>query len=238
MLRPLSLLLVLFLAAPAFAQPSILGDWTGVLDISAVQPGGPQLTLVLHVMEEGDGFAATLDSPDQGAFGIPADEATFDGETLAFAVGSIGASYTGTVNTDGSQIEGTFNQGPMELPLVLMPYEAAEEMAAAADTKPAAIKPGDYSGSWAGAMPIPNGGEMRLTFHLTKAEDGSYTAVLDAPGQADNLDLGEIMVQGRSVNIDIMGQARFTGTVAEDERSMEGEMAQGDQKQPVTLTRQ
>ena len=238
MLRSLPLLLALFLVAPAFAQPTVVGDWSGVLDLSAARPGAPQLTLIIHVTEEGDGFAATLDSPDQGAFGIPADEASFDGETLTFAVESIQASYTGIVNAEGSQFEGTFSQGPMELPLVLMPYEAPEEMASAESAKPAAIKPGDYSGSWTGAVPIPNGGQQQLAFLLTKAEDGTYTAVLDAPGQAENLDLGAIMVQGRSVDIDIMGQARFTGTVSEDEMSMEGEIAQGDDKQPVTLTRQ
>lgn len=238
MLRYLPLLFALLLVEPAFAQPAVVGSWSGVIDVSAVQPGGPQLTAVFHVVENGDSLAATFDSPDQGAFGLPLSDVTFDGETFSAALAAAQASFTGTFDADSMHIAGEWSQGAGSLPLVLTPYEAPPEEAAAADDKPAAVKPGDYTGSWAGAMPLPNGGEVRLTFHLTKAEDGGYTAVLDAPGQADNLDLGEIMVQGRSVDIDIMGQARFTGTVSEDEMTMEGEMAQGDEKQPVTLTRQ
>jgi hypothetical protein len=49
------------------AQPSdIDGAWMGSLDTGAIK-----LRVVFHICNTGDGLKATMDSPDQGAMGIP-----------------------------------------------------------------------------------------------------------------------------------------------------------------------
>ncbi len=237
MLRTLSLL-TLLLAAPAFAQTEVAGDWGGYLDASSAVPGQDSLLIVFHLVPDGDGYTATFDSPDQGAFALPTDSVAFDGEVLTIGYAQAGLVYTGTVE-DG-RIAGTWTQGAHSFPLVLTPYEAPYEapVEAAANRPKANPKArGDFSGVWRGALALPQGGEIRMTFTLTREGDG-YTAVLDAPGQADNLPLGAIAVNGKDVAIDIMGQASFTGTVSADETTMEGTFAQGGQKLPMTLTRQ
>lgn len=238
MLRSLSLL-TLLLAVPAFAQPAVVGDWRGDLDVSALMPNVGTLGLIYHITADNDTLSATMDSPDQGAFGLPLETASFDGETrlLTVAAPSQQILFTGTLSPDGTQIEGTFQQGGRDFPLVLTPYEAPAETASARP-KASAKARGDYSGEWLGTMAMPGGGELRLTFTLARGEDGGYTALLDAPGQAENLDLGAISVGGKDVVIDIMGQASFTGTISDDETMMDGTFAQGDEKQPMTLVRQ
>lgn len=83
---------------------SLLGDWTGQLRL-----GTASLTLVFHISEGADGsLVCTLDSPDQGAEGIPTTVSTADGDTLALSVPTIMAAYNGRLQ--GDSIRGTFTQ--------------------------------------------------------------------------------------------------------------------------------
>jgi len=115
----------LLLVHPAGAQQApgpqaFKGVWTGLLDAGAVK-----LRLVLHVdAAEGGALTGTMDSPDQGANGIPATSVTVDGSTLRFAIAPLSAVFEGTLSADGSRLEGTFTQGPARLPLTVTRGEA------------------------------------------------------------------------------------------------------------------
>lgn len=94
----------------------IEGEWHGVLSV-----GPSTLRLILHVKKAPDGsFAATVDSIDQKASGLPVSKLTFEGRALAFEMGSIPASYTGTMSEDGSKITGAWGQGGGTAPLELL----------------------------------------------------------------------------------------------------------------------
>lgn len=96
------------------AQPagSITGSWEGSLNV------GAELRIVFHIREAGPGrLTATLDSPDQGAFGIPCDTAYLQAGELTIELKPLSAKYTGRQIND-STIEGSFTQG-MEFPLSL-----------------------------------------------------------------------------------------------------------------------
>jgi hypothetical protein len=230
--------LALLLAVPAAAQPTpstssgqaVAGDWQGALDV-----GGTRLTLVVHLTPADSGYAVTFDSPDQGAYGLPADDATLDGMTLAFAAPNIGAAYAGTVSADGATIEGAWTQGGRDFPLTLTRVEAPAEQRAAPKARPKSLR-GDLTGDWGAALQIPGGGEVRLTLHLTRNADG-YTAALTGPdGTRVNLD--EARVDGRRVRIASgIPPVTIVGTVSEDEAAIEGEWQQGGEKLPVTFTR-
>ena len=88
------------------------GDWKGTLEAA-----GTKLDLVLHINTKDGALAATLDSPDQGATGLPIDSISVTGMSLKFEMKSLGASYEGAFSTDGSQIEGQFSQQGLRLPL-------------------------------------------------------------------------------------------------------------------------
>ena len=96
-------------------KPSdIDGAWEGTLDA-----GGQKLPLVLHLTATKDGFAASLDSPAQGARGIPVGTVKREGATLTLDLPGIGAKYRGTIAKDASEITGTFTQNGADLPLAL-----------------------------------------------------------------------------------------------------------------------
>jgi uncharacterized protein len=96
------------------------GEWFGALEVGSVK-----LRLALHVETKGDGgLGAVLDSIDQKAK-IPVDTAVFEGRTLRLAFKAMGASYEGTLNADGSALQGTWSQGGQTLPLTFHRQEKA-----------------------------------------------------------------------------------------------------------------
>ena len=102
----------LLIAMSTFGQ-DITGQWNGVLKVQ-----GTQLRLVINISQNGEGYTSTLDSPDQGAAGIPVTSTSFEDSVLKFAVTNLGVTYSGTLNNDGV-INGTFTQMGQSLPLNL-----------------------------------------------------------------------------------------------------------------------
>lgn len=120
----LATLAVLNFAAPGVgARPAqnntdnnqnLQGNWQGKLNATF---GG--LRLVLKISKAADGtFKATMDSPDQGAIGMPVDTFTFKDSYVRFEMNEIHASFDGGLSRDGSEIAGQFSQGVLS-PLVL-----------------------------------------------------------------------------------------------------------------------
>src|SRR5579863_3857912 len=89
-------------AAPA-QTPKLAGDYTGVL-------GPIRLKLHLKLSASGD-TEGTLDSPDQGAIGLPCANFHFQEKSLSFEVPSAHGKWHGTVSDDGSTLTGSWSQG-------------------------------------------------------------------------------------------------------------------------------
>ena len=99
----------------------MIGTWEGSLDV-----GGTQLRIVFHVERGDDGsLGGTMDSPDQGGFGIGLSGVTVEGSDVTFGVAAVGGEYTGTLSETGDEIGGTWSQGPNNLPLKPMRSEGA-----------------------------------------------------------------------------------------------------------------
>jgi pimeloyl-ACP methyl ester carboxylesterase len=109
----------------------ITGSWHGALDIQ-----GTQLRLVFHIEKTADGYATKMDSPDQGASGIPTDATTWKENTLTIKAAALGMEYNAQLK-DG-KLEGTFSQAGMNLPLLL------EKKAGDSKPKPRPQDPKDF----------------------------------------------------------------------------------------------
>ncbi len=113
-IRPLQLAVLLLLIPFLLLAQDITGEWQGVLDVPGVK-----LRLVLHVEEDGDGYKASLDSPDQQSYGLAVPEFSFKAPTLSFSAPGLKIRYEGKVDKGYTQIEGTFTQGDFSTPLTL-----------------------------------------------------------------------------------------------------------------------
>ncbi len=107
------IILFTFLTSLSIYSQDISGKWNGILKLQ-----GMQLRIVFNITKTNSGYTATMDSPDQGAKGIPVSKISYDKSVLKIEIGSIGAKYEGTINEDG-EFEGTFNQSGLSIPLVL-----------------------------------------------------------------------------------------------------------------------
>lgn len=102
--------MALLISAPSFAEEAA-GDWGGLLM--------GQLHIIIHVKKDDkDQYRATLESPDQGAFVLPADTTSVTPDHLAFTINKISGSYDGTWDDAKQAWVGTWTQG-QAMPLVL-----------------------------------------------------------------------------------------------------------------------
>ena len=88
------------------------GDWSGKLNA-----GGQKIPLILHFSGDDENLEVTMDSPAQGATGIPVEKADFKNDTIQLSVMNGQISYTAAVK--GDTMEGTFKQQGMEMPLTM-----------------------------------------------------------------------------------------------------------------------
>ncbi len=129
-------------AADAPAKPSakpsdIDGAWLGTLEYSQ----GMTLRVVAHIANTADGLTVTMDSPDQGATGIPAI-ITRNGATVKLEVKSVGAVFEGRIGQGLDAIGGTFTQNGLPLPLTLKRVREGASLELARPQNP--VKPYPY----------------------------------------------------------------------------------------------
>ncbi|MDD3643793.1 MAG: alkaline phosphatase, partial [Candidatus Krumholzibacteria bacterium] len=112
--------LIGYVTAPAGADASaddfdIAGDWHGNFDYSGIR-----LRIVFRLARDETGsLRAVMDSPDQGAKGIPVAGVVFDGDSLRIDVEAVGGRFIGAALPDSAAIDGVWMQSGLELPLKL-----------------------------------------------------------------------------------------------------------------------
>ncbi len=104
------LLFVTTFACIALMAHAQEGAWKGELNVQ-----GTKLPLVFHFSAD----KCTIDSPSQGATGIPAEKTQTSDSTIQVRVPAIGATYVGTIK--GQTITGSFTQNGFSLFLTLTP---------------------------------------------------------------------------------------------------------------------
>lgn len=106
-------------------QIDLYGIWSGKLSL----PNTIKLTIVFNLQKENaDKYNATLDSPDQGAKGIPTESVTIKEDSILIKVPAIAGSFEGEIFADSMKIDGKWKQGGMNLDLVLYKIDKIEEV--------------------------------------------------------------------------------------------------------------
>jgi len=110
-MKRLNILLTALMMVLSVSAQDITGEWNGLLKV-----GGMQMRLVFHITKSDAGYSATMDSPDQGAKGIPMNKATYENRGLTVELEAARIKYTGILNDTGVVV-GTFNQAGQSFPL-------------------------------------------------------------------------------------------------------------------------
>jgi uncharacterized protein len=170
--------MALFFGITAMAQ-QITGDWNGVLRIQPTM----QLRIVFHITQTGDKYLATMDSPDQGAKGIPVKSTEFTTPKLAITMPDLMAEYNGELQ--GDSIVGTFKQRGISFPLTLTRH-ASEKQAVRRPQEP--IPPFPYYSEEVTFPNKPAGITLAGTLTLPKKEGIFPVAILITGSGPQNRD--------------------------------------------------
>lgn len=224
MIATLAALLGLAVSTATAADPPRLeGDWEGNLSVN-----GSDLRIVFHVKKADDGkLSATMDSPDQGAIGLPVDTASLEGNAVTLGLKRFEGGFEGKFSADGAKIDGEWRQGAFRAPLTLSRTKSVTGTAA----KPDQI--------WEGKLKVGAGIELRLVLNLFKQKDGGLTGMLDSLDQGVNgikvdavsLDKTTLTFTSKAIGGEFAGKLNGAGNEAD------GEWKQLGNGMPLTLTR-
>jgi uncharacterized protein len=118
------IILIIMFGLQTFAQQvDISGIWTGKLAL----PNSLELTIVFNLSKDDSGkYTSTLDSPDQGAMGIPTESTIITEDSILIKIPVIKGFYTGKLFYDEMKIEGKWSQGGLNLDLNVIKVEKLE----------------------------------------------------------------------------------------------------------------
>lgn len=213
---------------PVLSQAAIdflTGEWSGKLET----PVGISLTIVLRFETSADGqFVGFLDSPDQGARGIPMTDLQFVDNSLSVNVPRVQGVFTATATADA--LTGTWSQGGGQTPLALTRGAYTPTVTALGLT---GATFGRLAGTWKGQL-----GPLELMIRFERAEGGESVGYLDVPAQgASNVPVTEASLTGDQLTLRIAAiGATYTAALAGSELS--GQWQQGPVNNPLTLTRE
>ena len=103
------LVLICFLSTVAFSQ-NLEGVWHGALTIQ-----GMKLRLDFNIVKKDSAYSATMDSPDQSAFGIPMTSVTYANQELVLTLDAAKIVYKARLENE--VLKGEFTQAGNTLPL-------------------------------------------------------------------------------------------------------------------------
>ena len=234
------LLLSTALSSPALSQTpaahstqaqhplTLEGNWSGSL-----QAGDAVLHLVLHISKSEDGsLKATIDSLDQGVYGIEVTALTQQEFTLKFNVASVGASYQGRIAPDYSSISGGWTQGNVSLALNF------HRQAAGAGAKKPFDAVAAVEGLWQGALE-GNGMRLRLQLHVSHDDQKQLVAALDSPDQGvSGLPAIKVSQKETAFHFEIpVVQGVYQGTLNAAKNAINGSWTQNGVEQKLDFKR-
>lgn len=239
-----SLMFAAVLGTSAFASDEDLartlpGSWQGTLDV-----GPTKLRVVFNIADAANSrLTATMDSPDQGARGIPVDSVALSGTSLVMEANAIKGVYRGTLDPAGNAITGQWTQGGQSLPLNLTKREpgaaAAGEAPSPADFAASKEAADALRGTWIGTLNTPAGAALRLRVNVTTTATGTVTGTMESLDQgANEIPITAITLRAGKVRFEVRGVGGvYEGDLAADGSTLDGEWQQGGASLPLVLQR-
>jgi pimeloyl-ACP methyl ester carboxylesterase len=219
-------------ASPQAHAQTLEGTWTGSL-----QAGDAVLHLVLHVTKTEYGSpAATLDSLDQGVYGIEVGSLKFRdkyGDTaFKFEIPSVNASFQGEISADHHSIEGTWSQGGANLSLTFH----RQPRVALSRAPSGAVATAE--GTWQGALET-NGMRYRLQLRISHDSQGQLFATMDSIDQGINgFRASQVIQSGSAVHLELPAvRGGFDGTLNSIKNTISGTWRQNGNPSDLTFKR-
>jgi hypothetical protein len=193
----------------------LLGQWHGPLEAP-----NQTLTIVLRLEmgEEGE-LKGFLDSPDQGAHGIPATDVELVDNNFKIQIPAARAEIKGKFA--GNKIAGQFIQAGQTIPLTLNKGEYKPPVIGL-DLQEETRK--QLSGEWHGTLRMPTN-VIHVAFKFETAEKGEFVGYYEIPDQGAKIPISEANIKDGMLTLKIkVGSAEYKGKLDGD--SLTGEWVQ------------
>lgn len=112
-IRSLALVSLCILYSCQGLSQSFEGKWSGELQTPQIN-----LPLILELIKE-ENWSGTLLSPKQSSTKIPLSKVGVHGDSLFIEVSQLKLSFSGKLSSDGDTIKGIFQQGMLQVPMIL-----------------------------------------------------------------------------------------------------------------------
>lgn len=115
-MKKIASIIALLLAVVTLSAQDITGTWNGKLSFTDQMGNPAELRIVFHITATENGYSSTLDSPDQGGFGIPNDTTIFKDSEVTIKKAEYDVVYIAKL-VDETTLEGTLTQMGQSLEL-------------------------------------------------------------------------------------------------------------------------
>jgi fermentation-respiration switch protein FrsA (DUF1100 family) len=206
----------------AQSRTEFIGQWNGKLNA-----GGALLTIVFNVSDSDGELSATMDSPDQGVYGIKVTGIIINNDEISLDVPNVRGKYIGQLDDSWKIINGIWEQAGQKFDLNL------------AKQKTKSLSPDEIKFDQIYQGKLNAGGfEIRIVLKLYTDESGKLAAFMDSPDQgAKNITVSslsktdnELIFSVNSVN------GAYNGTIKEDDL-IEGVWKQGGQSMELNFNK-
>jgi hypothetical protein len=158
------------------AGSALQGYWKGLLGT-----GPDALPLSWKIAEGADGtFRAELDNPMQGALGQPT-QVVYKRPTVKLVLATRNGMFQGEINTDNTELKGSWVQGGQSTPATFMRGDYQAEHAQDALKDYSFRSENDLQGHWEAAFILretPVTCPVRLALDIAKLPDGTYSTTV------------------------------------------------------------
>ena len=197
-------------------KPTLAGEYSGTID---------SLPIKLHLKVDAAGtVTGTLDSPNQGAIGIPCADFHLDGKSLAFTVPELRGSWKGVITADG--LTGVLDR------------DSPQPLNFARDTFVPAAKPSPVDGIWLGTL-YSEGMPLRVQLHVKSNSAGREFCAFDSLDQRTmGIACGNVTFSGNDFSFDVtLVNGHWAGKLSADGSALPGNWIHGNPS-PLNFTRQ
>jgi hypothetical protein len=221
--------------------PDIQGAWEGVLDTGGmgIQKGETTKTrVVARVFKKNGSYYSTAETIDEGRKDISASKFVYNYPSVRVELSQLSSWYQATVNSDATEMSGTFKMGDRQIPLVLKRTtepDAVPEPLADGDFAPR--RDSDLQGYWKGTLKAGNF-TLHLNVKIAEPVKGTFRAELDNVDQGQPGQPMSVSYDPPNVKLPVMtGSGMFEGRLNGNDTEMEGNWIEGGQHFSMTFKR-
>jgi hypothetical protein len=228
-------------ASRSVGAPDIQGAWEGVLDTggTGVQKGETTKTrVVARIFKKNGSYYSTADTIDEGRKDRPISKFVYNYPSVRVELSQLSSWYQATVNSDATEMSGTFKGGDRQTPLVLKRTtepDAVPEPLADGDFAPR--RDSDLQGYWKGTLKAGNF-TLHLSVKIAEPVKGTFRAELDNVDQGQPGQPMSVSYDPPNVKLPVMtGSGMFEGRLNGNDTEMDGDWIEGGQHFPMTFKR-